>query len=173
MGNRIEDREAPMSPRRRKRQARLMRIANVPMRRVLSLPFETPISRRLMLLSYTGRKTGRRYRQPVSYVEDGGVLLTPGGGRWKLNLRDGEPIEVRLRGRHVLARPELVRDPIELEALLRRMMTINSRLASFIPFIGKDGEIDPEKLRAAIGYGFCVVRWRIAESVGSKSSPIR
>jgi hypothetical protein len=153
-----------MSPRRARRQARLMRIANVPMRWVLSLPFATPISRRLMLLSYTGRKTGRRYRQPVSYVEDGGVLLTPGGGRWKLNLRDGEPITVRLRGRHVAARPELVRDPGEVEVLLRRMMTLNPRLASFIPFIEKGDEIDRAKLRMAIEHGFCVVRWRIAET---------
>lgn len=140
-----------------------MRIANVPMRRVLSLPFETPISRRLMLLSYAGRKSGRRYRQPVSYVEDGGVLLTPGGGRWKMNLRDDEPITVRLRGRDVAARPELVRDPIEVEVLLRRMMTLNPRLASFIPFIEKGGEIDPGKLQMAIEHGFCVVRWRIAD----------
>jgi hypothetical protein len=99
-----------------------------------------------MLLSYTGRKTGRRYRQPVSHVEDGGVLLTPGGGRWKLNLRDDELITVRLRGRDVAARPELVRDPIEVEVLPRRMMTLNARLASFIPFIEKGDEIDPGKL---------------------------
>jgi hypothetical protein len=116
-----------------------------------------------MLLSYTGRKTGHRYRQPVSYVEDGGVLLTPGGGRWKLNLRDGEPIRVRLRGRRVAARPELVRDPSEVEALLHRMMMLNPRLATFIPFIQKGDEVDPAKLRMALEHGFCVVRWRIAD----------
>src|SRR4029453_7956559 len=125
--------EAQMSARSARRRARLMRIANVPMRWLLSLPVDTPIGRRLMLLFYTGRKTGRIYRQPVSYVEDGGVLLTPGGGRWKLNLREGEAIRVRLRGRDVLARPELVRDPTDVEALLRKMMTINPRLASFVP----------------------------------------
>jgi hypothetical protein len=149
--------------------ARRMRILNVPMRRVLALPFETPISRRLMLLFYTGRKTGRIYRQPVSYVEDGGVLLTPGGGRWKLNLREGEAIRVRLRGRDVLARPELVRDPTDVEALLRKMMTINPRLASFVPFIGRGGEIAPDKLRAAIEYGFCVVRWHVTDPLAPRS----
>jgi len=38
------------------------------------------MSRRLILLSYTGRKTGKPYTIPVSYVEQGDALLIPGGG---------------------------------------------------------------------------------------------
>jgi deazaflavin-dependent oxidoreductase (nitroreductase family) len=151
----------------RRGRARLMRIANVPMRWLLSLPVDTPIARRLMLLFFTGRKTGRSYRQPVSYVEDDGVLLTPGGGRWKLNLEGGEPIRVRLRGRDVQARPELVRDTDEVEALLRRMMTSNPRLASFVPFIGPGTQIDRIKLDAAVRNGFAVVRWRVSDTHGA------
>jgi hypothetical protein len=101
---------------------RRMRIANVFMRRVLNLPFKTPLSNSLMLLFYTGHKTGRSYRQPVSYVIDDDTLLTPGGGRWKYNLEDGRPITVRLRGRKVTATPELVRDPDDVERLLAVMM---------------------------------------------------
>jgi deazaflavin-dependent oxidoreductase (nitroreductase family) len=153
--------QAPPYARRARRRARLMRIANVPMRRLLSLPFETPIGRRLMLLTLTGRKTGRIYRQPVSYVEDDGVLLTPGGGRWKRNLVEGRPVSVRLRGRAVLATPELVGDPDEVDRLLRRMMSRNPRLSSFVPFIGQDRRIDPDRLRTAIDYGFRIVRWHV------------
>lgn len=153
--------EQAMSLRRARRQARLMRMANVPIRSLLSLPFPTPLSRRLMLLSLTGRRTGRAYRQPVSYVVEGENLLTPGGGKWKMNLREGEPITIRLRGRDVLASPELVRDPDEVERLLRRMMSANPRLASFVPFIGKNGRIDRDKLEAAIRYGFAIVRWHL------------
>jgi hypothetical protein len=159
--------DAPMSPRRRRRRARLMRMVNVPMRSVLSLPFETPISRRLMLLFFTGRRTGRPYRQPVSYVDDGDVLLTPGGGRWKLNLREGEPIKVRLRGRDIVARPEFVGDPGEIETLLRKMMAANPRVASFVPFVGPGDRIDPDKLRAGIEYGFRIVRWHPTDQVSS------
>ena len=79
------------------------------MRGLLSLPFATPISRRLMLVHYTGRKSGKAYRQPVSYVEDGDTLLTPGGGNWKLNLSEDRPVRIHLKGREVEARPELVR----------------------------------------------------------------
>ena len=142
--------QPPMSPRRRRRQARLMRVVNVPMRRLLRLPFQTPISRRLMLLTFTGRKTGRVYRQPVSYAPDGDTLLTPAGGRWKLNLREGEPIRVRLGGRDVLARPEFIRDVDEVERLLRRMTTVNPRAASFIPVIGPDGQIGRASCRERV-----------------------
>jgi hypothetical protein len=40
-------------------------------RMLLGLPFPTPLGRRLMLVHHTGRKTGKHYRQPVSYVQDG------------------------------------------------------------------------------------------------------
>lgn len=151
---------------RARRQARVMRVVNVPMRRMLMLPFATPLSRRLMLLFFTGRKSGRAYRQPVSYVADGDALLSPGGGKWKLNLRGDEPVRVRVRGRDVKARPELVRDPGEVERLLRKMMSVNPRVTSFVPFIGADGQIDQDKLAAAVEHGFCIVRWHLATRFG-------
>jgi hypothetical protein len=144
---------------RLKRRTLVMKLVNVPMRRLLGLPFKTPLSDRLMLVSFTGRKSGRLYRQPVSYVREGDTLLTPGGGRWKLNLRDGEPVRLRLKGRDVVARPELVRDVEEVDRLVRHMVSINRRLGSFVPFIEPDGSIERDKLETALGYGFCVVRW--------------
>jgi hypothetical protein len=151
-------------PDRRRRQARLMRVVNVPMRRLLRLPFPTPLSRRLMLLTFTGRKTGRQYHQPVSYAPDGDTLLTPAGGRWKLNLREGEPIHARLRGRDVLARPEFVQDADQVERLLRTMTAGDARTASFIPFVGRGGQIDRDKLQAAVDHGFSIIRWHIDET---------
>ncbi len=71
-----------------------------------------------MLLSFRGRKTGKSYLQPVSYVSDGDTLLTPGGGKWKLNLREDEPVRVYLRGRYVLARPEFIRGVDDVGRLL-------------------------------------------------------
>jgi hypothetical protein len=142
-----------------RRRARIMRVANVPIRSLLGLPFSTPLGGSLMLLYFTGRRTGRRYRQPVSYVTDGDTLLTPGGGRWKLNPREDEPIRVRLRGRDVRLRPEFVRDPAEVKVLLRTMVAANPRAASFIPFLQPGGEVDREQMATALAHGFCIVRW--------------
>ncbi|HEX3722677.1 MAG TPA: hypothetical protein VHV31_07785 [Nitrolancea sp.] len=149
----------PMGPRRW--QARIFRIVNVPMRLALRLPFPTPLSRQLMLLSYRGRKSGKAYQQPVSYVPDGETLLTPGGGKWKLNLREGEPIHVHLRGRDVLARPEFVRDIDEVVRLLKLLAQVNPRVASFVPVIGAGGEVDRDRLKVAIEHGFSIIRWHV------------
>ena len=40
------------------------------------------------------------------YVRHEDTLLTPGGGNWKLNLEEGQPVHIRLRGRDITARPE-------------------------------------------------------------------
>jgi hypothetical protein len=106
-----------------------------------------------------GRKSGKRYVQPVSYVPDGNTLLTPGGGRWKLNLKPSECVRLRLRGGPVLARPELIRDVSEVERLLRRMQSVNLRITGFVPVGGSRGEIDRARLQTAINYGFALIRW--------------
>jgi deazaflavin-dependent oxidoreductase (nitroreductase family) len=149
-------------PLRRRLQARAMRVVNVPMRFVLSRRSATPLSRRLMLISYTGRRTGKTYRQPLSYVEHEGTLLTPGGGKWKLNLTAGEPVRMRLRGREVTARPEFIADPDQVERLLAVMTAANPRVRSFVGIPqDAEGRLDRDRLQTALGYGFRVVRWHL------------
>jgi F420H(2)-dependent quinone reductase len=147
-----------------RRRARIMRAVNVPMRAVLSLPFATPLSGNLMLISYTGRKTGKAYRQPVSYARDGETLLTPGGGRWTLNLGGGRPARIRLRGRDLPAHAELVSDPAEVERLLGVITRENPRAARFIPIPRRpDGRLEPDALSAALRNGFSIVRWHVGQ----------
>ncbi len=89
---------------------RVMGALNVLPKFILRLPFQTPMSRRLLLLSYMGRKTGRSYTIPVSYVEKGEDLLIPGGGTWKTNLENGAPVQIRFLGKERSAIPEVIRD---------------------------------------------------------------
>jgi hypothetical protein len=138
----------------------VFRVLNVPMRFVLRLPIATPLGKRLMLVYLTGRKTGRHFRQPVSYIRDGETLLTPGGGRWKLNLVGGEPTHVRLGGRDISLQPELVGDPAEVERLLGVMSAKNPMVARFVPIPRTaDGHYDRTRLDLAIRHGFRIVRW--------------
>ena len=151
-------------PLGRRIQARLMGVVNIPMRVLLRLPFPTPLSGRLMLVSYTGRKTGKAYQQPVSYVQQGDTLLTPGGGNWKWNLRDGRPVRIRLRGQDVLARPELIQDPDEIERLLAVMTAANPSVSAFVGIPkGPDGRLDRGRLETTVRYGFRIVRWHLGE----------
>ncbi len=148
-------------PRAAQRRRRMMRMVNVPMRAVLSLPFRTPLSGRLMLLSYTGRKSGKHYRQPLSYTADAGVLLTPGGGNWTLSLSTGTPVTVRLAGKDVRMTPEVVADPLEVGVLLQRMAELNPAVTKFVPLPRtEDGTFKSEPLGKAVAHGFRIVRWQ-------------
>jgi deazaflavin-dependent oxidoreductase (nitroreductase family) len=148
-----------------------MKVVNVPMRLVLGLPAATPLSRRLMLITYTGRRSGKTYRQPLSYVEQDGTLLTPGGGKWKLNLAAGEPVRMRLRGRDVVARPEFVAEPDQVERLLAVMAAANPRVRSFVGIPeDADGRLDRDRLLAALRYGFRVVRWHL-DPIPDRAAP--
>lgn len=150
----------PMSPERAARQRRVMRVLNVPMRAILVLPFRTPLSSRLMLVFHVGRRTGKTYRQPLSYVRDGDVLLTPGGGRWTRNLVAGSPVRARIGGRDVQLRAELVDEPETVARLLDVMAKHNPAIRRFVPLPrASDGTLEPEPLRNAVRHGFCVVRW--------------
>src|SRR5260370_18597402 len=140
-----------VNPAAMRRRARTMRAVNVPMRAVLSLPFATPLSANLMLISHIGRKTGKTYLQPVSYARDGETLLTPGGGRWTLNLRDGRPVRIRLRGSDLPARAELVTDAAEVERLRGVITREHPRAATLIPIPPRPhGRPAPDPLAAAL-----------------------
>lgn len=154
--------ERPERPLGRRIQARVMSVLNVFMRPLLRLPFPTPLTKRLMLVSFTGRKTGKVYQQPLSYVQKGDTLLTPGGGKWKLNLREDQPVRIRLRGHNVFARPEFVKDPDEIERLIGVMSAENPTVGAFVAIPkGPDGRLDRSRLEAAVKYGFQIVRWHL------------
>lgn len=156
--------ETPPRPFSRRIQAKVMRVINIPMRRILRLPFPTPLGNRLMLVYLTGRRSGKQYRQPVSYVRQDATLLTPGGGKWKLNLREGQPVRIRVRGRDLCARPEIIRDPDTVEPLLDTMIAANPMVGRFVAIPrNADSRLDPERLAIAIKYGFAIVRWHLDE----------
>jgi F420H(2)-dependent quinone reductase len=154
----------PKRPLSRRIQQRVFRAVNVPMRAMLGLPFPTPLGGRLMLVFLTGRRTGKSYRQPVSYVRDGAALLTPGGGNWKLNLKEGQPVRIRLRGRDVLARPEIIGQPAEVGRLLGIMTAASPMAGRFVAIPrNPDGGFDSERLEAATRWGFRIIRWHLED----------
>ena len=149
-----------------RRRARTMRAVNVPMRAMLGLPFPTPLSSNLTLLHYTGRKTGKAYRQPISYArESDATLLTPGGGKWTLSLRNGNPVRLVLRGKRVTVWPDLLTDPEEVQRAFAVIVRENPRAAGYIPIPrDSDGRLDPVTLATAIRHGFSIVRWHLNQA---------
>ena len=139
-----------------------MRAVNVPMRAVLPPAVPDPAVGEPDAGLLHRRKSGKAYRQPVSYARDGETLLTPGGGRWTLNLRTARQVRLRLRGRDVPAHADLVSDPAEVERLLGVIAAGNPRAMRYIPIPRRaDGRLEPDALAAAIAHGFRIVRWHL------------
>ena len=82
------------------------------------------LSRRLMLLTYIGRKSGRAYTIPVGYTQDGNDLVVFTYHPWWLNLRGNAPVTVRLRGRVMTGSTEVIEDPMAVLAELERLVAL-------------------------------------------------
>ena len=51
-----------------------------------------------MLITFTGRKSGKTYTTPVSYSQSGDQVTIFTHATWWKNLRDSAPVSLRIRG---------------------------------------------------------------------------
>ena len=110
--------------------APLVKTLNVVLRRVLPSPLGRGVGE-FMLLAFTGRRTGRHYRVPVTAHRDAGGLcaLTPAG--WRLNFRGGADVDVTFAGRTTPMRGVLVEGEAEVARIyLDRMTELGMRRAA-------------------------------------------
>ena len=141
---------------------KMVRYFNPLSRFLLATPLHPLMSARLMLLRFTGRKTGRSYTTPVSYVRAEDSLLVPGGGAWWKNLEGGPLAEVCLRGVWSHVTPEVISEPTAMAELMRRMLVENPAIAVFTGIkAGPDGRPDEAALERERRRGFVVVRFRL------------
>jgi deazaflavin-dependent oxidoreductase (nitroreductase family) len=79
---------------------------------VLRSPLHGMLSGGMMLITITGRKTGRQYTTPVGYYEESGYLwvITSRDRTWWKNLRGGAAVELFMKRRLVTGFAELELD---------------------------------------------------------------
>jgi SAM-dependent methyltransferase len=76
------------------------RAVNLLVRGPLRTPGLAPIvGGRLVTLYVVGRKSGRHYCVPVAYMAEGNDLLIGTSSGWGRNLRTGQPVAIRLKGK--------------------------------------------------------------------------
>ena len=68
---------------------RLLRAVNPAVRFLLGTPLGGSLRRQMMVLNFTGRKSGRRYSIPVSAHRIDNNLYALASAGWKANFRDG------------------------------------------------------------------------------------
>lgn len=76
-----------------------------------------------MLVSFTGRKSGRHYATPVSAHQLDGDLYVILEAQWKHNFRDGADAQVSYRGKTATMHGELITDHAAVAAICERVAT--------------------------------------------------
>ena len=85
---------------------------------VLRSPFHGMLSNGMMLITITGRKTGKKYTTPVGYYREDGYLwvITSRDRTWWKNLQGGAQVSLFLKRTPVTAFAEPDLDPVSVEA---------------------------------------------------------
>jgi deazaflavin-dependent oxidoreductase (nitroreductase family) len=86
---------------------------------VLRSPFHGLLSNAIMLITITGRKTGRKYTMPVGYYRDAGGFLwviTSRDRAWWKNLRGGAEVSLLVRRKPVIGFAQLEVDEKDVQS---------------------------------------------------------
>ena len=77
---------------------------------ILRSPLHVLLSRSFMLITLTGKKSGKTYTLPVNYLRNGDTLWVTSqrDRKWWRNLIGGAPVGVLLAGREISGRGEAI-----------------------------------------------------------------
>jgi deazaflavin-dependent oxidoreductase (nitroreductase family) len=121
------------------------------------------VGARLITIYVVGRKSGRHYAVPVAYTRHDGALLvgTPFG--WGRNLRTGEPVDIRLKGKRRRAGVTVMSDEAGVVENYAEMARDNPHFAKFnkISF-DEAGRPSPEDLHLAWAAGARAFRFTVS-----------
>src|ERR1700761_9744266 len=98
----------------------VLRVINPIMKLLLHTPFAGPARHQLMVVDFTGRKSGKRYSIPLSAHLIDGILYAMTGASWKANFRDGAAAQVLHDGKTTTMRGELITDKAHVADLYAR-----------------------------------------------------
>ena len=109
-----------------------------------------------MLLTVTGRKSGREYTTPVGYYRSGGNLwvISSRDRAWWRNLRGGAPVKMHMRGKDVTGHAETVLEAGAVAARLEEYLQhvpmaarpLGVRLENGKPYPGDIARLTGERL---------------------------
>jgi deazaflavin-dependent oxidoreductase (nitroreductase family) len=80
---------------------------------LLHSPLHSFLDKSTIVITFTGRKSGKQYTIPVSYVRDGDTLMmiSQREHSWWKNLRGGALVSLYLQGHTLKATGEVFTDP--------------------------------------------------------------
>lgn len=130
-----------------------LRRINPCMKRLLRSRLHHLVSGSLLLVTFTGRRSGRSYTTPVSYIreQDMVTFVTPRVCRWWVNIPTGSTVTLLLAGReHTGEATLLADDQAEKVIRIRRLLELLPRDARYYPVtLDAEGKPDPAELASA------------------------
>jgi hypothetical protein len=130
----------------------IQRIGNVFIGGILRSPFHAMLSKNTLLLSFTGRTSGKRYTTPVNYapVGDEFLVFSRKDRTWWRNLRVGAPVVFRLQGRTITGWGVAFEDEAEVESgLLTYLQAVPNFAKYFEVRLDEEGRPNQEDIAQA------------------------
>jgi hypothetical protein len=103
----------------------IRRIANPIIKGLLRSPLHGLMSKRIMLLTFTGRKSGKEFITPIRYARDGDAILCFTDRPWWKNLRGGAPATIRMRGTDIAGTATVIEAPEAVLTGIKRFLAQN------------------------------------------------
>jgi deazaflavin-dependent oxidoreductase (nitroreductase family) len=137
------------------RQQLMLKFANPFMRLLLRSPWHWVASREVILITVTGRKSGKSYTTPVNYVreDDTLIVLSHQHRTWWRNLRGGASVTILLRREKLTVPAEVLEAPDQVTEYLQKYLTAVPQYAAAFN-VGLDAERVPvpaDVAQAAVG----------------------
>ena len=128
------------------------------------------MSASLLLIAYRGRKSGRAYRLPVQYAQDGQqVFILPGqpeNKTWWRNFKEETPVTLALRGKTLGGKARLLDPQSDPQACQDGLAVYLRRFPSLAKLhqvsADADGSFNPGELRTAADSA-CIIRISLDE----------
>ncbi len=117
---------------------------------LLRSPLHGFVSKNMMLITFTGRKSGKVYTTPVNYIRNGDVLTTTSykNRSWWRNLRGGAEVTLRIQGQDSKALAQVTEANEEVAAILLDVLRAAPQIARFYDVgLNADGQPNPENVR--------------------------
>ncbi|MEO8397493.1 MAG: nitroreductase/quinone reductase family protein [Chloroflexota bacterium] len=99
------------------------KLSNIFMKPLLRSPLHVLVSKHYLLITFTGRKSGKIYSTPVEYMRDGDrvTFFTQRERSWWKNLQDDAPLTLRVSGQDYPTRAQVIVDEEAIRATFKRM----------------------------------------------------
>jgi hypothetical protein len=131
----------------------LFAIINPVMRLLLRSPLHWLLSNSLMLITFTGRKSGKKFTTPVRYIQAGDTVrcFTAAENQWWRNLRSGARVSLLVKGKLSDYQAQAIFDkPADIKKQLVSYLTLFPQDAAYHDIrLNKDKSLDEQDLEYA------------------------